>query len=156
MSKIVTIQNPYQTSNRLRLISLGLVLIGVLISGYLSYAALTNTVTICANEGSLDCEVVQNSVYAKFAGIPVAYLGLASYLVIGLILLFENRVSLLANYGIALNFAIVLFGFFFSMWLFYVQAVLLQSFCQWCLLHELNFTILFLISVVRLVLYLRS
>ena len=66
----------------LRTFSLILVVIGVVISGYLSYVKLADAEIICVEGERLNCDVVQNSRYAEFAGIPVAYLGLATYLVI--------------------------------------------------------------------------
>ncbi len=134
----------------LRIWSLMLVVIGLLVAGYLSYTTLTNTSIICIEGAEFNCDLVQNSAYSKFMGIPVAYLGFATYVVLGLILLFEQRIALLREYGITLIFGITLFAFLFSMWLVYTQAVLLKAFCQWCLTHELVITILFVIAIVRL------
>jgi uncharacterized membrane protein len=134
----------------LHTLSLILVVIGLLVAGYLSYTSLTKSSVICIESGEFDCDLVQNSAYAKFMGIPVAYLGFATYVVLGLMLLFEQRFALLREYGITLVFGITLFAFLFSLWLVYAQAVLLHAFCQWCLIHEITMTLLFIISIVRL------
>jgi uncharacterized membrane protein len=57
-------------------ISLVLVVIGILISGYISYTELTDTSTVCIESGPLNCDAVQNSVYSTMMGIKITYLGL--------------------------------------------------------------------------------
>lgn len=126
-----------------RLFALILIVIGLLISGYLSYVKLADVPIICTENDTFSCSVVENSKWASIMGIPVAYLGFAGYLLMGLILLLEERLDFLMDYGRTLNFTIGIFGWLFSMWLVYVQAVILEAYCLWCLAHELNFTILF-------------
>ncbi|NWG15615.1 MAG: vitamin K epoxide reductase family protein [Chloroflexi bacterium] len=140
----------------LRAAFLALVVIGVFISGYLSYIKLTETAIICVEGSSFNCDSVTGSVYGKVAGIPIAYLGLATYLALGALVLLENRVSLLRNYGITLVFGITLFGFIYSMFLVYVQASILKAFCSWCLAHEVVMTLLFIVSGARLFKSLRA
>ena len=105
---------------------------------------------VCVEGGVFNCDVVSGSVYARIFGIEIAYLGFLTYLVLGALLLLQGRISLLRDYGTAIVFGITLFAFLFSMWLVYVQVVLLQALCPWCLAHELIMTILFIISSVRL------
>lgn len=131
-------------------ISLVLVVIGIVISGYLSYGKLTEVPTVCIEGGAFNCDVVQNSVYAKLFGIPVAYLGFATYLVIGALLLLQNRIEFLKEYGVMIQFGIILFAFLFSVWMVYLQAFQLKAFCVWCLAHEVTMTLLFLVSILRL------
>ena len=130
----------------LKQLSLILILVGLIVSGYLSYVKLLDEQIICTQGEQFNCDLVQNSVYANLMGIPIAYLGFLTYVVLGALLLLESRIGLLEAYGKLLFFAITLFAFLFSMWLIYVQAVLLQSFCIWCLIHETTMTLLFIIS----------
>lgn len=132
------------------------VIVGILVSGYLSYVRLTATISTCIAGGVFDCNVVQNSIYSTFLGIPIAYLGLGLYLLIGLLLVLEYRVGILASDGRLIVFGLALFGWIYSMWLVYAQFVLLQALCSWCLLHEANFTVLFGLVVYRLVQELRE
>lgn len=134
----------------LYIISLVLVVIGIGISGYLSYVKLTETQTICVGGGAFNCEVVQSSVYSKLFNIPIAYLGLATYLVLAALLLLQNRIAFLQEYGVMLQFGIIIFAFLFSVWLVYLQAFQLKAFCTWCLSHEVTMTLLFIISIFRL------
>ena len=71
------------------------------------------------------------------------------WLVMGALLLLEDRIPLLQTYGLTLLFGITLFAFMYSMWLVYVQAAILQSFCPWCLAHEAVMTVLFLLTAAR-------
>ncbi len=121
-----------------------LVLVGLFIAGYLSYLKLAAAPAACVDAGPFDCNVVLNSQYSELAGLPIAYLGLGVYALIGLVMLFERRFSFLEQYGSLLIFGIGLFAWLFSMWLVYVQFFLLEALCPWCLSHEANFTLLFL------------
>ncbi len=121
-----------------------LVLVGLIIASYLSYLKLAAAPAACVDAGPFDCNVVLNSQYSELAGLPIAYLGLGVYALIGLVMLFERRLSFLEQYGSLLIFGIGLFAWLFSMWLVYVQFFLLEALCPWCLSHEANFTLLFL------------
>ena len=88
--------------------------------------------------------MVLNSQYSELAGVPIAYLGFGVYALIGLVMLLENKLSFLEQFGSLLIFGIGLFAWLFSLWLVYVQFFLLEALCPWCLSHEANFTLLFL------------
>ncbi len=135
----------------LYIISILLVVIGIGISGYLSYVKLTDVPMVCVAGSVFNCEVVQNSVYARLFNIPIAWLGLATYLVIGALLILQNRLAFLREYGVMIQFGIILFAFLFSVWLVYVQVFRLQALCMWCLSHEAIMTLLFIISIPRLI-----
>jgi uncharacterized membrane protein len=134
----------------LRNLSLLLIGLGILVSGYLSYIKFTEEPMVCAEDAGFNCDVVQNSVYAEVGGVAIAYLGLATYLVLGALILVENRLEVLREYGPLLVFAIALFAFVYSMYLVYIQAFVLEAFCQWCLMHELIITVLIVVVTLRL------
>lgn len=134
----------------LRTLSAILIIVGLFVSGYLSYVKLTEVPMVCVGGGVFNCEVVQNSVYSRLFGIPIAWLGFAIYITLSVILVLEDRIAFLREYGITLFFGINLFAWLFSMWLVYVQFVLLQALCPWCLTHEIIITVLFVVSVIRL------
>ena len=50
-----------------------------------------------------------------------------------------------------LVFGVVLFGFLYSVYLVYLQAAVLRAFCPWCLSHEALITILFGLTIWRLI-----
>ena len=126
-----------------------LVLIGLVIASYLSYLKIADAPAVCVESGAFNCNVVLNSQYSELAGLPIAYLGFAVYVAIGAMLLLEDRVDFLGQWGSLLTFGLGLFAWLFSMWLVYVQFALLQALCPWCLAHEANFTILFALICYR-------
>ena len=135
----------------LRLLSLILVIVGLAISGYLSYVKLTEVPLVCvANSDVFNCEVVQNSAYSRIAGIPVAWLGFATYIALFALLLLENRIEFLKQNGILVIFGITLFAWLYSMYLVYLQLFVLKALCPWCLGHETAMTLLFIVACLRL------
>jgi uncharacterized membrane protein len=131
-------------------LSLVVLALAILISGYLSYLKINNATAVCIEGGAFDCGTVLNSRYSELAGIPIAWLGLATNLIVTALLLLEPRVGFLHKNGPMLVFGIVLFAFLFSVFLVYVQAAIIRAFCPWCLTHEALITILFGLSIWRL------
>jgi uncharacterized membrane protein len=127
-----------------------LVAVGLFISGYLTIVKLTSAEILCVDGGMFDCAAVENSQWATMFGIPVAILGLLGYASIGVLLVVEKSLPAYRPVLQVTTFAVVLISWLFSMWLVYVQAIILHAFCQWCLAHELNITVLFGIVIYRL------
>jgi uncharacterized membrane protein len=124
-------------------------LIGLLDSGYLSYAKITSIQLYCTKAVG-DCNSVNSSQWAYLFGIPVAYLGFVTFAALTLLLLFGKKIKLIDQFKEYLFFFITLVGFLFSAYLTYVEAAILHTFCQWCLISALVITILFSISVIKL------
>lgn len=134
----------------LRVLALIFVVIGLLISGYLSAQKLTAAPLVCFGGSTFDCGTVTNSAWSRLAGIDIAYLGFGMYLTLGILLLLEERVSFLHENGQLITFGIAFLAWVYSMFLVYLQVFVLQALCSWCLAHEANMTILFAIIVARL------
>ncbi len=123
----------------------------ILISGYLSYLKIDTSIqAVCVKGGAFDCGTVLNSAYSEIADIPIAFLGLATNLIMLTILLLEYRLQFFQEYGPVLMFGVVLFAFMFSVYLVYVQASIIKAYCPWCLTHEALITIVFVLSIWRL------
>ena len=93
--------------------------------------------------------------YEYFSGTPVPMLEpgqkwVALNLLLVALLILETRLSFLAQYSAPIIFGVLLFAFLFSVYLVYVQAVLITKYCPWCLTHEALVTIVFALSVKRL------
>lgn len=150
----MTTQSTTATSRRpwlnLRTLSLLSVAFGILVSGYLSYVKLTDVPMACSADAGFNCSAVQNSDYSEVMGIPIAWLGLATYIVIGGLILLKDKISFLKEYGMILTFGVVFFAFIYSMYLIYVQGVILGAWCQWCLMHEANMLFLLTFTILRL------
>lgn len=118
--------------NRRNQILLVLTIIGVLISGYLSITKLLGTSTVCLG-GSGSCELVQNSAYAKLLGIPVAYLGLLTYLGLMVLLLIKwSNWRDLELPAAQLFLGLAIIGALFSAYLTYIELFVIFDICQWC------------------------
>src|SRR5438874_5733716 len=83
-----------------------LCLIGIGIGTYLTYVHYAGIKVVCLSSGG--CETVQNSVYSKLDGVPVAVLGLAGYIAILFTLFIRGDLGRAAGFGLALV------GFLFS------------------------------------------
>lgn len=140
----------------LRFFALLSVAFGLAVSGYLSYVKLSNVGMECVRDATFDCGTVQNSAYGELFGVPIALFGFGMYVVVGLLLVLENATPFLQTNARALTFVIVLFGWLFSMWLVYVQFVILEALCPWCLSHEANMTLLLPLVTARMIQALRE
>ena len=91
------------------------------------------------------CEQVLTSEYAEIFGIPTAAFGAIAYFAafsLAILAAFGNR-RMWFFYGL-LTFVM----FLFTAWLVYLQAVVIEAFCQFCLLSALTTTLLFIIALV--------
>lgn len=134
----------------LRILTLALIVVGLLVSGYLSYVKLTDVPMACIAGSVFNCDVVQAHPIGKIAGVPIAVFGFLMYLTLGGLTLFSDRVPFLRQNGMLLFFGVLLFAWMYSMFLVYAQFVIIKALCMWCLTHELNITILFVIGILRL------
>lgn len=146
---------------RLDLIFTALTVIGLGISGYLSWAHLTYTPIICTAD--LSCDTVNRSAYAYFPptwGIPVSYLGLAAYLALFGLAFWRLRAArqtaltggsgsgLLTRLDLGL-FVATLLGLIFSAYLTAMELFVIHAVCWWCVGSATVITLLFGIAAAR-------
>ena len=95
---------------------------------YLTVQVLTGETLSCG--GSSDCFRVLGSSYAKLGGMPVAMLGALAYFTV-----FTFATFAAFGYARASKFLVLTAGamFLMTLWLLYVQAFLLHSYCRYCL-----------------------
>lgn len=122
---------------------LALGVLGAGVAAYLTYVHYAGIKPVCSLGGG--CEKVQASTYAKLAGVPVALLGLLSYLAV-LGLLAARRRDELAR---LLALAITLVGFGFSAYLTYRELFTIDAVCQWCVSSAVIMMLLLLASAAR-------
>jgi uncharacterized membrane protein len=128
------------SDGRLRAAILLLSALGAAVAGYLTAAHLGGVRLACVTGG---CETVQGSRYSELAGVPVALLGLAGYAVVGASA--AARTELVR----ALAFAAALGGLLFAAYLLYVQAAVLDAYCQWCLASDAILALLVPLTFLR-------
>ena len=126
----------------LRGTSTTLTLGGVGIAGYLTYVHYAGLHPICGI--SHGCETVQTSSYAFLAGVPVALLGLITYLVILITLRTPGYNALLTGY------VLTLIGFGFSLYLTYREVFTIHAICSWCVSSAIVFTLLAAVHTIRM------
>jgi uncharacterized membrane protein len=136
-------------SSRLHTSSLALSVVGLLNAAYLSWTRLVNT-TIYCGPGSSACDAVSNSIYGQILGIPVAYIGLVSYITILTLLLLESRSEFVQTNGPVAVFGLTLIGTLFSGYLQYASIFLLREICPYCVVNAIIMLSLLVISILRL------
>ncbi|MEW5940968.1 MAG: vitamin K epoxide reductase family protein, partial [Chloroflexota bacterium] len=65
--------------------------------------------------------------------------------------LFEKRYEFLRQNGMMILFGLTLMGFLFSMYLVYVEVVRLKAYCPFCVTSQVTMTLIFILTVIRLV-----
>jgi uncharacterized membrane protein len=126
-----------------------LALVGLLVSLYLwlwKIGVLGSIV--CFNDG---CETVQLSQHSEAFGIPVAFFGVAGYLVLLIVSLVglqprwaerpEPTLAVVA--GSALGVA-------YSAYLTYLEAAVIHAWCQWCVISAVIITAIFVTALAGL------
>ena len=126
---------------RLRAAIVAACLVGTGIAAYLTYVHYAHTSPICTTGG---CEKVQRSKYAELGGVPVALLGLVTYLVL-------IALALLRGVEVALAGVLVAFvGVAFSGYLLWAQLGPIGAICQWCVGNDLTIAVVASLYVVRM------
>jgi len=129
--------------------SLVLVVIGILVSIYMTIYKLTDNNAMCLGNGG--CSVVNTSKYSEIYGIPVGLVGVGGYAAILLLHLLENRNDFMRRNATLFIFGLALAGFLFTLYLVYVEFAILKALCPFCLTSQTAMTVIFVISIVRLV-----
>jgi uncharacterized membrane protein len=134
---------------RLSQIAIAFTILGLLVSIYMTIYKLTDNDKMCIGSGG--CSVVNSSRYAEVSGIPVAVLGVGGYTAILAVLLLERRNKFFEQNGTMMFFGLSITGFLFTVWLIYVEIALIKALCPFCLTSQASMTIVFIISVIRLI-----
>ena len=128
---------------KLPLLSSVVALVGLIDAIYLTIHHYTGEKVPCSIvEG---CEQVLTSSYAEVAGIPLAAFGAAAYFAafsLAILAAFGNR-SMWTLFGVQVSLMLI-----FTVWLVYLQAFVIEAFCQFCLLSAATTLALFLIYLI--------
>lgn len=130
-------------------ISIIFVVIGLIVSVYMTVYKVTSNDAMCLGSG--ECSTVNASIYSEIYGIPVASVGIAGYFAILLILWYERRDKFFENNGPMIIFGMALTGFIFTVYLIYVEFAVLHALCPFCLVSQGSMIVIFLVSILRLV-----
>jgi uncharacterized membrane protein len=130
------------SASGLRRLLIVLTMAGLGVAGYLTYVHYAGVMPVCTTGGS--CEKVQTSVYAEFAGMPVALIGVLGYLAILALLLCPQSETTRFT---AMTFVLV--GFAFSAYLTYREVYSIHAICEWCASSAVILTVMAPLSVWR-------
>jgi uncharacterized membrane protein len=120
--------------------------IGIGVAAYLTYIESSGATAVCGPVG--DCNTVNQSEYAMLFGvIPVAVLGLASYVAI-LLAWSVTRLgsSPAADWAKLALLALCVIGTLFSVYLTFLEPFVIGATCAWCLTSAVAITVLMLLS----------
>jgi uncharacterized membrane protein len=119
-----------------------LLTIALAVAAYLSFVEVSQVAAVCGPVG--DCNAVQQSPYANLFGlIPMAVLGLAAYVTIGLAWVLQHfgphrwrRLGALTTLGLTLG------GTLFSIYLSFLEPFVIGATCLWCLTSAIVMTLM--------------
>ena len=134
---------------RLTQITVALAILGLLVSIYMTVYKVTSNDNMCLGSG--DCSTVNASRYSEVNGIPVALIGVLGYTAIIGLHWIERKNDFFEQNGSMILFGISLFGFFFTLWLVYVEVAVLKALCPFCVTSQITMTIIFVLSIIRVV-----
>jgi protein-disulfide isomerase/uncharacterized membrane protein/rhodanese-related sulfurtransferase len=103
---------------------------------------------VCLGSG---CDAVRASSYSHLFGVPLPAFGVATYVVLGLLIFAEVLVS--ARLGRAIRNAVAgisCVGFLFSIYLTSREAFVIHAWCAWCVVSALVITGIFILSLFEL------
>lgn len=132
-----------------RKIMLVLTVVGLLVAVYMTIYKWTNNNSMCLGSG--DCSTVNASPYSEIYGIPVALVGVGGYAAILLLLLMDSRNEFVRQNGTLFIFGLSLTGFIFTVYLVYIEFAVLDAICPFCLTSQIVMTIIFILSIIRLI-----
>ena len=121
-------------------------LLGIFVSGYLSWSHFSGEAVYCG--GASSCELVNSSRYAYLGNIPVAFLGLLAYLAILVLSLIPPRDD--RQWPEVLRFGLALIGVMFQWYLFYIEVAVLHAVCPFCVVSAVCMVGILILSVLRL------
>ncbi|MFN2115768.1 MAG: vitamin K epoxide reductase family protein [Anaerolineae bacterium] len=105
----------------------GAVIAAILTSFHFSTGAEANLCSTAAG-----CHAVNESQYSTVAGVPIALMGLGSYLVIAALAAISIRSEEVAEWASLAIFGISLIGVLYSAYLTYLELFVIHAVCPWC------------------------
>ena len=112
-------------------------LLGFIASGLALREHYRTDASPCSINERWDCGIVNHSPFAVLAGVPVAIIGMAGYVLLGLL-------ALRRAYGLFLAAAVV--GLAFSLYLAHVEAHILGVWCVYCVASLVAISLLTLLA----------
>jgi len=133
-----------KTRPGLDMVILGLAGVGILLTMYLTYVAWFEAHPAFCSEGS-GCDLVQASRWSMFLGLPMAFWGLLTYVILAYVIWRAKRKP--GSWTMVLLAAVC--GFAISAYLTVVSVLEIEATCPYCLASFLIITAIMILTVVR-------
>lgn len=134
------------SERNLRIIAAILALAGIGVATYIAIAESGGGAPKCLVGGS-GCETVANSKYADLAGVNVAVIGIAGYVLLLVAAIIPRDAG---RFG---GFLAALVGFGFSAYLTYLELFVIDAICQWCVGSAVLMTLSLAVAATRAFVY---
>ena len=121
-----------------------LAIAGIIVSGLALHVHYSTETQPCSINEKWDCGIVNHSPYAEIRGIPVATIGIAGYLLIGILALMRRRAFLLLA---------SLAGMAFALYLTNIEAKVLGVWCLYCVISQAVIAAITLLAISWVVWY---
>ena len=116
-----------------------LAVLGLIVSILALRVHYSNDLEPCDINSHWDCGIVNHSRYAEVLHVPVAAIGIAGYLILGVVALQKRRLlTLLASAT----------GCVFALYLTSIEAFHLQVWCLYCVISQVTIALIVILSVV--------
>ena len=125
----------------LRIILIVLAVAGIVVASLALQVHYSNKVEPCDINAHWDCGIVNHSRFSMVGGIPVAAIGIAGYIFLGLLVFFRQRKW-------TLLFALI--GLVYALYLSHIEASLLEVWCLYCVISQCIIGLITLLAAVDL------
>ena len=123
-------------------------LAGIFVGVYLTLYKFGVIGSLVCNVGS--CEKVQSSKDSVFLGLPVAAWGIGFYLLMLVLSLASMQERYAESRGLSLAmFLVTGWGVLFTAWLNYLEAFVINAWCEWCLGSAAMVLVLFILALME-------
>ena len=117
-------------------------LVGLGLSTYLTITHFDKAALVCSSTGVIDCAKVTTSAQSRLLGIPVAFLGLGTYVVFTIMNSPWGWRAKWYWWHVA-RFVLVIVSMVFVLWLVYAEINIIGSICEYCTgVHIVTFALL--------------
>ncbi len=120
-------------------------ILGIVVSGYLTYIHYSGEPIFCG--GTNSCELVNTSRYAFIGSIPVSALGLLAYIAILILSFIKSNAD--RQWPAMLIFGLALIGVMFQLYLSYIELFVLHAICYWCVSSQIIILVIFILALPR-------
>jgi vitamin-K-epoxide reductase (warfarin-sensitive) len=125
----------------LRILVVLFAILGAVVSTLALQVHYSNKLEPCDINAHWDCGIVNHSRYSMIHGVPVAAIGIAGYLLIGLLALLRKR---------DLTFAAALAGLCYALYLSHVENSILQVWCLYCVISQCIIALIVILAGIHL------